>query len=952
MKAFRSWVVAIVVFLSFCQLRSQDLTLTVPDTSNEASRQWTFFNLTPDEFLHLPGRGYEYYLPLLPGVVEFNRDLHIRGSRYYENVYALHGFNVTNPVTNTNGFELIPEATEEIEVHTGPAGASQYSANGGIIVSQMRQGGDRLEAFAEYRTDDIVKAGGEALGTVPLGVKNLVATVGGPAIEGVRFFLAGQYRYLRNDQAVFLEPFHYEGLTDDGFWGGSETFGRLLVATDPTQNGIIDIKRNYMANNYTESGSFNGNMLFDLNQMAELPLRLQILGMYGLTKSPGGGGWPQGFVEYYRPLDRQYMNETTNWMIAGRLTHILSSTTFYDIGLSYQSRFAETYDPNFGHSSFKDYLEIPDSAAAAARGFRTSEWNGRYSGPFTQSTIFSFLFTHPEAPNNGYFKDEQAGLGLTLDLTSQINSDWEVKVGGRIDSWTSRLYEFNSIRSLLMRMDPNWDGNFSDAPVFGSEYERRVRYLEIGSIVNWGYDYLGNKTDGYTLDGSSATLDKPFEPVFGSAYGEATYSAGSVRLQFGIRYEYIDPGLKTVATTTSTGKPDFGGVPFDSSLWVMDESEIVKTDPFYLVLPRVNLSVNAGNGIQLFAGYGQYAQMPPFDLLMQSNYQFSEAISTLPDGYPYAWLGSHNLAFTVKPERSTQFEVGATVPVATGFSISGTAYYKNMKDQLQMGKYYDDAGNWILSVRSSDGSGVAKGFELSAILQRTAGFALWANYALSVASGLSSNPTSNIRQVSDYLAYPTVSDTLLVPTPYDYQQIHRASLLADFRTSSEEGPFLGDIEITLVATFNSGHPYTREASIEYLGAYSPWYPGVRSLIDPRSQNKLEPNNSSETPNIFNLDMRISKGFAIGPVNAEVYFSMLNVFNTKQIINVYPYSGTTTGDAWYRANPYYYSYAAATPLFEPFYQDINVRNRWAYMGATGNDLYGSPRQFRIGLSVQY
>jgi len=48
----------------------------------------------------------------------------------------------------------------------------------------------------------------------------------------------------------------------------------------------------------------------------------------------------------------------------------------------------------------------------------------------------------------------------------------------------------------------------------------------------------------------------------------------------------------------------------------------------------------------------------------------------------------------------------------------------------------------------------------------------------------------------------------------------------------------------------------------------------------------------------------------------------------------------------------FSAYAALPLYEPFYEAINIQNRASYMGATGDELYGSPRQFRIGLSVRY
>jgi len=39
-----------------------------------------------------------------------------------------------------------------------------------------------------------------------------------------------------------------------------------------------------------------------------------------------------------------------------------------------------------------------------------------------------------------------------------------------------------------------------------------------------------------------------------------------------------------------------------------------------------------------------------------------------------------------------------------------------------------------------------------------------------------------------------------------------------------------------------------------------------------------------------------------------------------------------------------------PHYADFYRAINLQNRWAYASVTGNDLYGSPRQIRMGLRV--
>ena len=88
---------------------------------------------------------------------------------------------------------------------------------------------------------------------------------------------------------------------------------------------------------------------------------------------------------------------------------------------------------------------------------------------------------------------------------------------------------------------------------------------------------------------------------------------------------------------------------------------------------------------------------------------------------------------------------------------------------------------------------------------------------------------------------------------------------------------------------------------------------------------------------------------IEPTQIQFFINILNVFNTRHILNVYPQTGDTRDDGWFqspRSEPY-----KAFLGYEQFYRAINLENRWAYMGATGNDIYGSPRQIRFGMTVR-
>ena len=150
-------------------------------------------------------------------------------------------------------------------------------------------------------------------------------------------------------------------------------------------------------------------------------------------------------------------------------------------------------------------------------------------------------------------------------------------------------------------------------------------------------------------------------------------------------------------------------------------------------------------------------------------------------------------------------------------------------------------------------------------------------------------------------------------------------------------------------SFNSGHNYTQILEPRILGQASVWNIGVRPLIDPRTRTPVEPVNTSSTPWVFNVDLNASKVFYVGDITVELYANILNLLNSKQVINVFPNTGTQGDDGWLRS-----SLSASyreIPRYTEFYQTVNIENRWAYINATGNDVYSAPRQIRLGVKLE-
>jgi hypothetical protein len=123
---------------------------------------------------------------------------------------------------------------------------------------------------------------------------------------------------------------------------------------------------------------------------------------------------------------------------------------------------------------------------------------------------------------------------------------------------------------------------------------------------------------------------------------------------------------------------------------------------------------------------------------------------------------------------------------------------------------------------------------------------------------------------------------------------------------------------------------------------------MRATIDPRTRYPVEPINSSTTPWVFNVDMNFSKIFYLSAFNLEFYVNVLNLLNTRQVNNVFPNTGTAGDDGWLRS-PLAANYKTI-PRYTEFYKTINIDNRYYFYRATGLDIYGPPRQIRVGLKL--
>ncbi len=871
-----------------------------------------------DDVGNLPIRGTQNILALDAGVVQQNGVLYVRGGRSGELAYFVDGASVTNRLLNSEGVTVIQEAFQELQFQPGGYTAEFGGANSGVARTTVRTGTSKFNVGFDYRTDDFAKPGKKFLGTSSFGYRNAVLTFGGP-IERLkmRYFFAGQYNYERSPERL-VSPFSFDSVGTDI---NDQSPGRLLP-------GPIALKENYLSRAYNYSYNGQGTLLFNFD-----PVSLKLTGSYSTSKSPSGTGWPGNLQSIFN-LFRRNINQTNTYFVNLRGTNSINRETFFEVGVSFYKRDFESADPRFG----SDWIKYPDSLANTPFG-DTQNWTRRYRGPNDYIVGDGFHFVAPGAPSNFYQKNSQRSIEGSIDFVSQITKKWEFKAGGRLEAWLMRQFNINNIATALEAVN---GVNGTTPVVFPDDKARRVQWARQGFVDNYGYDVYGN-----IVDGDVTALDAPKKPIFASAYFQNKIEYNDMVLNLGLRYESFNPRSRALNDPFNykTNPNDYNAA-FD----VLNETALGEGASYSYLLPRLNFSFPVTDKTVFYSQYGKYVQMPALSNMYVGLIRLSRTVSPITAGNAFLTP----VGFYARPERLTQYEIGFRQAVTDFASLTITGFYKDTKDQLQVRKFTDPQGNALFTSYLNQDFGTIKGLEFVFDLRRTKRLSARINYTLQDARGTGSNPTSSFGVVErgDIGRFPDFIN------PLDYNQTHRGSIMLDYRfAKGDGGRILEGLGAFVLFTFNSGHAYTKIREPESLGQASPYTIGVRPDLDPRSRLPVEPLNSSSTPAVSNIDLFVSKPFFFSSFTLEVYANVLNLLNSRNIINVYPNTGTAQDDGWLNsalAADFLKSItdARVRQQYVDFYKAFNLQNRWGYGSANGTDLYSAPRQIRFGVRFEY
>lgn len=359
-------------------------------------------------------------------------------------------------------------------------------------------------------------------------------------------------------------------------------------------------------------------------------------------------------------------------------------------------------------------------------------------------------------------------------------------------------------------------------------------------------------------------------------------------------------------------------------------------EPSVTVMPRIAFSFPISDEALFFAHYDVLTQRPP-----------SRSRSNPLDYYFIESQGALLANPALKPERTTDYEIGfkQTLSKSSAFTIS--AFYRELRDMIQQTKVNFAFPKEYLTFDNID-FGTVKGLSFGYDLRRTGNIRLSATYTLQFADG-----TGSADRTSDKLLQNGFPNLRTI-APLDFDQRHSLTVSADYRYESGKsynGPMIKNTQVlantgmNLVFRAGSGTPYSRQRDVTTQANNIGLQQVGSGLLDGEI-------NGSRLPWQYRVDLKIDRDFNLKFGKAEgaktatlnVYIQVQNLFDTRNIISVYRYTGNPEDDG-YLASAVGQSQIPLQTDPTAFVDQYNIK-------VNDPSNYSLPRRARIGVKLDF
>jgi outer membrane receptor protein involved in Fe transport len=379
--------------------------------------------------------------------------------------------------------------------------------------------------------------------------------------------------------------------------------------------------------------------------------------------------------------------------------------------------------------------------------------------------------------------------------------------------------------------------------------------------------------------------------------------------------------------------------------WLVNPSDDIKSESFnadnsftdYIpqvnISPRISFSFPISDEAMFFAHYDILSQRPSLwsSFLLPTDYLFVE-------NNVGGLLNNPNL----RPERTTDYELGFTQTLSSSSAITLSAFYRELRDMIQVVNVnYAYPVNYM--TYGNIDFGTVKGFTVKYDMRRTNNVSINANYTLQFADGTGSGATSGINLISS--GQPNLR-TLI---PLDYDQRHRITATVDYRYgrgAQYNGPewgkrFFQDAGANLIFNAGSGLPFSKQSNTTQ---------DIAIGVSERSTLKGSL-NGARLPWQFRVDARINKNIELsfGPEgqkksNLNVYLQVMNLLDARNVVAVYRATGNPDDTGYLNAAT---SQNAINGQVDP----LSFRDLYT-IKMQNPSMFALPRRLRLGITFDF